>query len=159
MKVWLVGIETKYVLFFLMDMSSTIQSGNTTCLYSFMDFSRVLHLFYGMKTSITRDMRRLYKGKEVKNGQFLGWTSKWKCSYVLCKKKKYIKNQIIEFKVAKTAVFWHDGLVCIYELKNNGIELFTVVCLVTWSLNKSDAGGHCLLRKFLLINIRAASLT
>lgn len=56
--------------------------------------------------------------------------------------KKKIKNQLRELKVAKTAVF--DMMVsCIYEFKNNGIEVFTVVCLVTWPLNKSEAGGHC----------------
>ena len=33
-------------------------------------------------------------------------------------KKKKIKNQLRELKVAKTAVF--DMVSCIYELKNNG---------------------------------------
>ena len=47
------------------------------------------------------------------------------------------------------------------------IDLFTVVCLVTWPLNESEAGGDLvmietlllLLCKFLLISMRTASLT
>ena len=47
------------------------------------------------------------------------------------------------------------------------IDLFTVVCLFTWPLNESEAGGDLvmietslfLLCKFLLISMRTASLT
>ena len=46
------------------------------------------------------------------------------------------------------------------------IDLFTVVCLATWPLNESEAGGDLvmietsllLLCKFLLISMRTASL-
>ena len=47
------------------------------------------------------------------------------------------------------------------------IDLFAIVCLVTWPLNESEAGGDLvmietsllLLCKFLLIRMRTASLT
>ena len=49
----------------------------------------------------------------------------------------------------------------------HSIDHFTVVCLVTWPLNESEAGGDLamiettlhLLCKFLLISMRTASLT
>ena len=64
---------------------------------------------------------------------------------------------------------WTDKF--LYESSNYFIEWtvdhFTVVCLVAWSLNESEAGVDLVLIetsllficKFLLINMRTASLT
>ena len=76
------------------------------------------------------------------------------------------KDSTVDDETSRWCGVWLRGSSCTHPGGGEGrIDHFTVVCLVAWPLNESEAGGDLVLietsllflRKFLLISMRTES--